>query len=143
MLAQPLGSAEVTHPFHPRRGQRFVVLKVRRVSGVETLSLRHVELGSFAVPREWTDWAPLDAQAAPTGGQPLLIPCRVEMPRWSELLRERPDLRLVVIHADLVPGEAKAVSAMLAQIGLAGAENWMFSDGFVERLRYEVDPQSR
>ena len=69
----PLGSAEITHPFHPRRGQRFVVLKVRRVSGVETLSLRHVELGSFAVPREWTDWAPLDAQAAPTGGQPLLI----------------------------------------------------------------------
>ena len=37
------------------------------------MSLRHVELGSFAVPREWTDWAPLDAQAAPTGGQPLLI----------------------------------------------------------------------
>src|SRR5437868_2975333 len=69
----PLGSAEITHPFHPRRGQRFVVLKVRRVSGVETLSLRHVELGSFAVPREWTDWAPLDAQAAPTGGQLLLI----------------------------------------------------------------------
>ena len=43
------------------------------MSGVATLSLRHVELGSFAVPREWTDWAPLDAQAAPTGGQPLLI----------------------------------------------------------------------
>jgi hypothetical protein len=37
------------------------------------LSLRHVELGSFAVPREWTDWAPLDAQAAPTGSQSLLI----------------------------------------------------------------------
>jgi hypothetical protein len=37
------------------------------------LSLRHVELGSFAVPREWTDWAPLGAQAAPTGGQRLLI----------------------------------------------------------------------
>jgi hypothetical protein len=32
---------------------------------------------------------------------------------------------------------------MLAQTGLAGAENWMFSDGFVERLRYEIDPQSR
>ena len=70
---QPLGSAEVTHPFHPLRGQQFVVLKVRRVSGIETLSLRHIELGSFAVPREWTDWAPLDAQAAPTGGQPLLV----------------------------------------------------------------------
>src|SRR3981081_752246 len=70
---QPLGSAEVTHPFHPLRGQRFVVLKVRRVSGVETLSLRHVELGSFAVPRERTEWGALDGQAAPTGGQPLLI----------------------------------------------------------------------
>ena len=65
------------------------------------------------------------------------------MPRWSELLRERPDLHLVVIHADFVPGEAKAVFAMLAQTGLAGAENWTFSDNFVERLRYEVDPQSR
>ena len=37
------------------------------------MSLRHVELGSFAVPREWTDWAPLDAQAAPAGSQLLLI----------------------------------------------------------------------
>jgi Family of unknown function (DUF5372) len=37
------------------------------------LSLRHVELGSFAVPREWTDWASLDALAAPPGRQPLLI----------------------------------------------------------------------
>src|SRR5437879_12240860 len=69
---QPLGSAEVTHPFHPLRGHRFVVLKVRRVSGVETLSLRHSELGSFAMPREWTDWAPPNAQVTPAGGQPLI-----------------------------------------------------------------------
>src|SRR6516164_2506555 len=34
--SRPLGSAEITHPFHPLRGQRFVVLKVRTVSGVET-----------------------------------------------------------------------------------------------------------
>jgi hypothetical protein len=67
-----LGSAEVTHPFHPLRGHRFVVLKVRRISGVETLSLRHSDLGSFAVPREWTDWAPPDAQVTPTGAQPLI-----------------------------------------------------------------------
>jgi hypothetical protein len=66
-----LGSAEVTHPFHPLRGQRFVVLKVRRVSGVETLSLRHSELGSFAMPREWTDWAPPNAHVTPAGDQPL------------------------------------------------------------------------
>jgi hypothetical protein len=68
-----LGSAEVTHPFHPLRGHQFVVLKVRRVSGVETLSLRHSDLGSFAMPREWTDWATPDAQVTPTGAQPLII----------------------------------------------------------------------
>jgi hypothetical protein len=67
-----LGSAEVTHPFHPLRGHRFVVLKIRRVSGVETLSLRHAELGSFAMPREWTDWAPPTAQITPTEGLPLV-----------------------------------------------------------------------
>lgn len=48
-----------------------MVLKIRRVSGVETLSLRHAELGSFAMPREWTDWAPPDASAV--GGGPALI----------------------------------------------------------------------
>src|ERR1700694_1856218 len=61
---RPLGSAEVVHPFHPLRGQRFVVLKVRSVSGVETLSLRHTDLGSFALPREWTDWGPPGAEAS-------------------------------------------------------------------------------
>lgn len=69
---QPLGSAEVIHPFHPLRGQRFVVLKVRRVSGVETLSLRHADLGSFAMPRDWTDWARPEAQASATN-VPLLM----------------------------------------------------------------------
>lgn len=71
-LQRPLGSAEVTHPFHPLRGQRFVVLKLRRVSGVETLSLRHPDLGSFAMIREWTDWAPPGAQTATTA-LPLLM----------------------------------------------------------------------
>lgn len=62
-----MGSAEVTHPFHPLRGQRFVVLKVRTVSGIETLSLRHHELGSFGMAREWTDWSPPDAVAVAIG----------------------------------------------------------------------------
>jgi len=30
-------------------------------------------LGSFAVPREWTDWAPPDAPITPDGSKPLLI----------------------------------------------------------------------
>src|SRR5215510_10718190 len=69
---QHLGSAEVTHPFHPLRGHQFVVLKVRRVSGIDTLSLRHSELGSFAMPREWTDWTPPNPHVAATDGQPLI-----------------------------------------------------------------------
>ena len=32
------------------------MLKIRRVSGVPCVSLRHADLGSFAVPQEWTDW---------------------------------------------------------------------------------------
>jgi hypothetical protein len=69
-----LGSAEITHPFHPLRGQRFGVLKVRKVSGVETLSLQHAKIGSFAVPRDWTDWAPPGAHSQSMKGlQPLLI----------------------------------------------------------------------
>jgi Family of unknown function (DUF5372) len=52
-----LGSVEITHPFHPLRGQKFAVLKLRTVSGVATLSVRHPDLGSFAIPEDWTDWS--------------------------------------------------------------------------------------
>jgi len=51
-----LGWAEVRHPFHPLRGQRFPVLKTRCVAGTETLILREPVRGSIAVRREWTDW---------------------------------------------------------------------------------------
>ena len=54
----------ITHPFHPLHGRRFSVLQIRRVSGVATLSMRHADLGSFAVPQEWTDWgAPQEPNA--------------------------------------------------------------------------------
>ena len=29
---------------------------------------------------------------------------------------------------------------MLQKAGLGSAENWIFDDGFVERLRFEIDP---
>jgi thiol-disulfide isomerase/thioredoxin len=82
-------------------------------------------------------------------GAPLIVhfwgvtcgPCRAEMPQWGRFLNEREDLRLVTVDADLVPNAPTAVEAMLAESGLsARAENWMFSDDFVERLRYEIDP---
>jgi thiol-disulfide isomerase/thioredoxin len=68
-------------------------------------------------------------------------PCRIEMPRLGEFLRQRPGLDLVLVDADLVPNERSAVAAMLAKAGLTAAENWLFEDDFEERLRYEVDPR--
>ena len=59
MHSSPLGWAEICHPFHPLRGQRFEVLKKRRVAGVDTLILRELVRGTFSVPREWTDWTDL------------------------------------------------------------------------------------
>jgi thiol-disulfide isomerase/thioredoxin len=67
-------------------------------------------------------------------------PCRTEMPQWGEFLKQHPGLPLVTIDADLVPNDAAAVKSTLAQDGLSKAENWMFDDDFVERLRYEIDP---
>jgi hypothetical protein len=52
-----LGWAEIRHPFHPLRGQRFEVLKRRRLAGVDTLIVREPEFGSISIAREWTDWA--------------------------------------------------------------------------------------
>ena len=69
---RPLGSAKIVHPFHPLRGQQFAVLKVRTVSGIETLCLHDKELGSLAVPRDWTDWALPGSRALP-GEQQLVI----------------------------------------------------------------------
>src|ERR1700704_4113481 len=51
-----LGWAEIRHPFHPLRGQRFQVLKARRIAGIDTLLLRELDRGSFSIAREWTDW---------------------------------------------------------------------------------------
>jgi hypothetical protein len=65
-----LGSVEVTHPFHPLRGQKFAVLKLRTVSGVARLSVRHPELGTFAIPADWTDWSVTNTLLGP---QPLMI----------------------------------------------------------------------
>jgi thiol-disulfide isomerase/thioredoxin len=83
-------------------------------------------------------------------GEPLVVhfwgvtcgPCRSEMPQWGRLLAERSELHLVTIDADQVPNAPTAVQAMLNESGLSSrAENWIFNDDFVERLRYEIDPQ--
>lgn len=68
-------------------------------------------------------------------------PCRVEMPVWGQLLKERADLKLVTIHADRIPPDARLVPQMLASAGLSTVESWRFAERFMEPLRFEVDPE--
>ncbi|MCP4699753.1 MAG: hypothetical protein GY862_23320 [Gammaproteobacteria bacterium] len=48
---------EITHPFHPLKGQRFQVLKSSRIAGRETLIFKNPAGGTFAVDKDWTDRA--------------------------------------------------------------------------------------
>jgi thiol-disulfide isomerase/thioredoxin len=67
-------------------------------------------------------------------------PCKIELPLLGQLMKENPGLDVVTVDADLVPNLPDATASMLEKAGLSSAENWMFNDGFVERLRYEIDP---
>ena len=81
-------------------------------------------------------------------GRPTLVhfwgvtcgPCKIELPLLGKFMKEHPELDIVMISADLVPNLDGPTRAMLEKAGLASAENWIFSDGFVERLRFEIDP---
>lgn len=53
----PSGWAEITHPFHPLRGKRFLITKKSRISGIDTLILRAETGDGFSVACEWTDQA--------------------------------------------------------------------------------------
>jgi len=87
-----LGWATVTHPFHPLRGKRFLVLKVRRVGGREVLSLFDERSGTIALPRQWTDQAPPSMVAGLLPPAPILHPaCLIELRALVELLKKRLD----------------------------------------------------
>ena len=68
--SEHLGWAEIRHPYHPLRGQRFPVLKKRRIADKDTLILRGLDCGTFSVAREWTDWGD------PSPGDSLQLPLR-------------------------------------------------------------------
>jgi thiol-disulfide isomerase/thioredoxin len=67
-------------------------------------------------------------------------PCKVELPLLGGFMKDHPSIDVVTISADLVPNLSAATQSMLEKSGLSSAENWIFSDGFVERLRFEIDP---
>jgi thiol-disulfide isomerase/thioredoxin len=67
-------------------------------------------------------------------------PCRIELPRLGQFMKDHAAIDVVTISADLVPDLPGATRSMLENAGLWPAENWIFSDDFVERLRFEIDP---
>jgi thiol-disulfide isomerase/thioredoxin len=67
-------------------------------------------------------------------------PCKVELPLLGTFMKDHPAIDMVTISADLVPDLPDATRSMLEASGLSHAENWIFKDGFVERLRFEIDP---
>ena len=80
-------------------------------------------------------------------GRPMIVhfwgvtcgPCLAELPRWGEFIGEKPGVDVVMVAADPVVGEQKAIAGALAKAGCAAAESWIFADPFVDRLAYEVD----
>ena len=82
-------------------------------------------------------------------GRPVLVhfwgvtcgPCKVELPLLGKFVKSHPGVDMVTISADLAPNLPGAAQSMLKKSGLSSAENWIFSDGFVERLRFEIDPK--
>jgi thiol-disulfide isomerase/thioredoxin len=81
-------------------------------------------------------------------GRPTLVhfwgvtcgPCKVELPLLGEFMKAHPAIDVVTVSADFVPDLPAATRSMLHRAGLSSAENWIFNDGFAERLRFEIDP---
>jgi thiol-disulfide isomerase/thioredoxin len=81
-------------------------------------------------------------------GRPTLVhfwgvtcgPCKVELPVLGKFMKDHGEIDVVTVSADLVPDLPAATKSMLQKAGLESAENWIFNDGFVERLRFEIDP---
>lgn len=82
------------------------------------------------------------------GGKALVVhfwgitcpPCVRELPQWNGLMRRHPEVDVVFVAADPVPVESPSVVQALTKAQLETADHWMFADEFIERLRYQVNP---
>lgn len=82
-------------------------------------------------------------------GRPLIVhfwsltcaPCLAELPQWRETIKGA-DVDFVLVSTD-PPADGAKVERTLKRAGLAGMENWTFSNSFVEKLRFEIDREWR
>ena len=79
---------EITHPFHPFRGNRYPVVKSKKWERRDLLSLAVAGRGTLCVPREWTDRA--DPEVYSSHGPLLLLYERlVELEEFVAQLRKK------------------------------------------------------
>lgn len=66
--------------------------------------------------------------------------CRDDLALLGKLMAKYPKLAVVTLATD-PPEQRHELQKVLDRYRLGGAANWLFADTFVERLRYEIDPQ--
>jgi thiol-disulfide isomerase/thioredoxin len=66
--------------------------------------------------------------------------CVDDLVLFGKLAKKYPDLGLVLVATD-TPEQKQEIAKTLQRYRLQNKESWVFADSFVERLRYEVDPQ--
>jgi hypothetical protein len=87
-----LGWALITHPFHPLSGQRFPILKARKIGGQEVLSLYDEKRGSLSIPRVWTDQAVLPPHSGLIEPAPILdVRCLLKLHDLVRIATKRVD----------------------------------------------------
>jgi len=80
----------------------------------------------------------LIASAAAFGASPALKP--FERGTWQGVLRGHAGRPVLVHFWGVTCGPCKVELPLLDKAGLSSTENFIFNDGFVERLRFEIDP---
>jgi Family of unknown function (DUF5372) len=93
LAANPdLGWALITHPFHPLSGQRFPILKARKIAGQEVLSLYDEKRGSVSIPSDWTDQVVLPPYAGLIEPAPILdVRCLLKLHDLVRIATKRID----------------------------------------------------
>jgi thiol-disulfide isomerase/thioredoxin len=70
------------------------------------------------------------------------IHCKANLEQFGKLLRQHPNLPLVLVSTDS-PEDGAAIMATLEKYGLEKQQTWVFADRFVERLYFEIDRRWR
>jgi hypothetical protein len=81
---------EITHPFHPLRGEKFFLLKSRKLSKKDVLCLKSKDLGTINVPKEWTSLADPELVSQSCGAGMKLSPFKIlELYQLIQSLKNR------------------------------------------------------